>query len=156
MTIRPGPGLALVPLPNLGDGVPYIRTATILRLVGSPVPPGQVVIVDGPIALALLSDVAARQFGDMVKAVVDVSRSRMAIGGEMHADEEAVLLSEGSGQADLWGVNLYPAEHGTERFIEYDSLINLRPAQGNRSRSVDDPGLRARIAELVGRLVAPS
>ena len=88
----------------------------------------------------------------MVKAVVDVSRGIMAIGGELHADEEAVLLDQGANQADLWGINLYPDAAPSER-IEFDSMINVRPAQGNRSRSVEDPVLQARIRDLVARLV---
>ncbi|HSW43692.1 MAG TPA: DUF5674 family protein [Patescibacteria group bacterium] len=44
---------------------------------------------------------------------------------------------------------------GTEGFLEFDSMINLRPGQGNRTRSVEDPGIRAAIAELVGRVVVP-
>ena len=82
---------------------------------------------------------AREQFGDMVKAVVDVEQGIMAIGGELHADEEAVLLDQGSRQADLWGINLYP-DAAAVRALEFDSMINVRPAQGNRSRSVEDPG----------------
>lgn len=96
---------------------------------------------------------AAEQFGDMVKAVVDVERRLLAIGGELHADEEAALIDDGSRQAHLWGINLYPAEPG-ETWIEFDSLINVRPSQGNRSRSVDDSGLRDRIRGIVTALVS--
>jgi len=99
-----------------------------------------------------LAALAESQFGDMVKAVVDVARGVMAIGGELHSDEEALLLDDGSRQADLWGINLYPAQEG-ESWIEFDSMINLRPGQGNRSRDVKDEGTRARIREVVGSLV---
>lgn len=77
----------------------------------------------------------------------------MAIGGELHADEEAVLLGDGSVQADLWGINLYPAESG-DAFVEFDSMINVRPAQGNRSRTVEDASTRARIWSVVRALVS--
>jgi hypothetical protein len=88
----------------------------------------------------------------MVKAVVDVGRRVMAIGGELHSDEEAALLDDGSRQMDLWGINLYPAETGGS-WIEYDSMINVRPAQGNRSRDVEDEALRRRIGDIVLALV---
>jgi hypothetical protein len=88
----------------------------------------------------------------MVKAVVDVSRRVVAIGGELHADEESALLENGSDQADLWGINLYPALPGDE-MVEFDSMINVRPRQGNRSRSVEDPGMRNAILALVRVLV---
>ncbi len=67
--------------------------------------------------------------------------------------EEAVLLDRGSRQEDLWGVNPYPDQHGTPAFIEFDSMINVRPRQANRSRSVEDPAARAAIIDLVERLV---
>jgi len=88
------------------------------------------------------------------RAVVDVDRGIMAIDAGMHADEEAMLIQDGSDQRHLWGINLYPAEHGTEGWLEFDSMINLRPGQGNRTRSVDDPTTRSRIARIVDRLVA--
>ena len=96
---------------------------------------------------------AESMFGNLVKAVVDVERGVMAIGGEMHADEEALLLGDGSPQASLWGINLYPAEFGSARFIEFDSVVNIRPRLGNRTRSVDDAVARAAITAVVDRLV---
>lgn len=89
----------------------------------------------------------------MVKAVVDVARGVMAIGGELHSDEEAALLDDGSRQHDLWGVNLYPIEAG-DTWLEFDSMINVRPAQGNRSRGVDDPVTRDAIRRVVRTLVS--
>lgn len=111
-------------------------------------------IVSEPIALDEVRRLAADQFGDFVKAVVDVRQDVMAIGGELHADEEAMLLERGSRQADLWGINIYPDRVAAER-VEFDSMINVRPAQGNRSRSVDDPGIQDRILDIVARLVRP-
>ncbi len=101
---------------------------------------------------AHLASLAEAQFGDVVKAVVDVRRRVMAIGGELHSDEEAALIEDGSGQEDLWGINLYPAEPG-DAWIEFDSMINVRPSQGNRSRSVEDGKLRDLIRQIVTALV---
>ncbi len=111
-------------------------------------------IVRASIPLEELRRIALEQFGDFVKAVVDVRQGIMAIGGELHADEEALLIEEGAQQADLWGINLYPDRPAAER-IEFDSMINVRPAQGNRSRSVDDPAARRQIEDVVRRLIAP-
>ena len=101
---------------------------------------------------ARLASLAETQFGDVVKAVVDVRRRVMAIGGELHSDEEAALIEDGSVQGDLWGINLYPAEQG-DAWLEFDSMINVRPSQGNRSRSVEDGALRDLIREIVTALV---
>ena len=100
-----------------------------------------------------LRQMAAGMFGDLVKAVVDVERGLIAVDAELHSDLEALLLEDGSTQQRLWGINLYPALDG-EQFIEFDSMINMRPSQGNRSRGVEDAALRAQIIETVARMVA--
>jgi hypothetical protein len=109
-------------------------------------------IIDSPISLGELKIMAEERFGNLVKAVVDVERKIMALDGELHADEEALLLENGSRQENLWGINLYPELQGLER-IEFDSVINLRPSQGNRSRGVDDPVIREKIAQTVTGLM---
>ena len=105
-----------------------------------------------PISLEELRTLAVERFGDLVKAVVDLERSIMLVDAELHSDEEAELLAGGSRQADLWGINLYP-DLSESDWLEFDSMINLRPSQGNRSRGVDDPAVRSRISILVQRLV---
>jgi len=90
-------------------------------------------IASSPITRDELRRIAGQQFGDFVKAVVDVQRGVMAIGAELHADEEALLLQQGARQADLWGINLYP----------------------DRANDVDDAAVRGLIQAIVGRLVAP-
>jgi hypothetical protein len=109
-------------------------------------------IVRTRIPLAVVSELASLGFGDMVKAAVDISRGIMAIGGELHSDEEAVLLEDGSSQTDIWGINLYPGEPG-DAWIEFDSMINVRPSKGNRSRGVEDPGLQSRVRDVVRSLI---
>ena len=104
-------------------------------------------------SLSELKAMAAEQFGDMVKVVVDVERNLMVAGGELHADEEAYLLEHGSGQRALWGINLYPDLFGDEDWLEADSMINVRPSQGNRSRAIDDPDVMGQVRALVVRLV---
>lgn len=105
-----------------------------------------------PVSMAELQQLAERRFGDMVKAVVDLRRGLMLLDAELHADQEAELLAEGSVQRDLWGINLYPGIEGPD-WLEFDSMINLRPSFGNRSRGVDEPSIREAIGILVDRLV---
>lgn len=99
-----------------------------------------------------LAKIASEGFGDMVKAVVDIKKEIMAISGEMHSDEEAVLLQDGSCQEDLWGINIYPLQP-EENWIEFDSVINLRPRQNNRSRGVEDSAIQEKIKSIVKKLV---
>ena len=109
-------------------------------------------VIQEPISIKKLQDIAAHQFGIFVKAVVDIEKQLMAIGGELHADEEATLLDQGSLQQNLWGINLYPAKSGDE-FVEFDSMINVRPSQGNMSRAVEDIETQKTIRKIVEKLV---
>jgi len=109
-------------------------------------------LVRSPTTRGTLAATAAQGFGDMLKAVVDIGRGVMAIGGELHSDEEAALLDDGSQQKDLWGINLFPGESG-DTWLEFDSMINVRPAQGNRTRGVDDSETRDAIRRTLRTLV---
>ena len=111
------------------------------------------IIIRDVLTLDELKQMAARMFGDMVKAVVDVDRKILAVDAELHADLEASLLADGSQQRNLWGINLYPALEG-DAGIEFDSMINIRPSQGHRSRGVEDEAVRARVIEIVARRIA--
>ena len=102
-----------------------------------------------PDALRTLVD---RHFQDMVKFVADIERGVIAIGGELHADQEAVLLEDGSAQRDVWGANYYPGR-GADDCLEYTSLINIRPAQDNRSMLVESEPVRVRVRELAEKLI---
>ncbi len=96
---------------------------------------------------------AAAGFGDMVKAVVDIDRELIAVDAELHADLEALLLDGGSQQRNLWGINLYPELQG-DAFVEFDSMINVRPSQDNKSRGVEDEETRKKIISVVKKRIA--
>ena len=99
-----------------------------------------------------LKQMAAEIFGDFVKAVVDVDRELIAVNAELHADLEALLLDGGSRQKDLWGINLYP-DLELSQFVEFDSMINMRPSQGNKSRGVEDEQRRKKIIAIVDKRI---
>ncbi len=109
-------------------------------------------LIDKPITKLKLKEIASGGFGNLVKGVVDVQKQIMVIDASLHADEEAYLLATGSNQSHLWGVNLYPELDGKD-FLEFDSMINLRPSQGNLSRGVDDPNTQEMIRKIVQKLV---
>lgn len=112
-----------------------------------------ILIVDKPTSLQTLKEIAMKQFGNLVKAVVDVEKQIMAMGGELHADEEAELLSKGSTQEHLWGINLYPEKFNTDEFVEFDSVINLRPSQQNLTRGVENSDVQKAIKLVVSTLI---
>ena len=76
-------------------------------------------------------------FEDMIKAVVDIEKQIIGVDAELHADIEGALIDEGSEQRNLWGINFLTDEDDIEEFVEFDSLINIRPKQNNRSRYLE-------------------
>ena len=96
---------------------------------------------------------AERMYGTMVKADVDVAKKVVVIDMDMHADGEAYLLEHGSQQTGLWGINLHPDKFGTDEFIEFDSMINIRPRQNNPSRDVLDSAVRQQIIDIIAGVV---
>jgi len=109
-------------------------------------------IITNKISVVKLKEMASKMFGNLIKAVVDIEKEIMAIDGELHADEQALLLENGSKQENLWGINIYQDNSG-EDFIEFDSVINIRPSQQNRSRGVDNPEIKKKILQIVNKLV---
>jgi len=96
---------------------------------------------------------AEKMFGSLIKGVVDVEKNILALDAEMHVDEESELLKQGSNQQNLWGINLYPELFRTPDFIEFDSMINIRPSVGNRTRGVEDKKIQDKIRRTVEKLV---
>lgn len=115
-------------------------------------PTPDIILLTERIAPSALRTLVDRFFEDMVKYVVDVERGIAAVGGELHADAEAVLLEDGSRQQDLWGANYYPGA-GSEDCIEFTSLINIRPSQGNLSMELADEETRTRVREVTFGLI---
>lgn len=87
--------------------------------------------------------------GNYIKLAVDIEREILAGGGEMHADCESILLQDGSKQADIWGADWYPLTQE----VGFESLINIRPRQNNRSMEIQDPAIRERVAQIVRQLL---
>jgi hypothetical protein len=112
-------------------------------------------LINSPVDLDTLHKICERGFGNMVKGVVDVEKRIVALGSEMHVDEEQYLLELGSQQKDLWGINIRPALTFPES-VEFDSMINLRPRQGNHTRSIEDADTRKLIIEIIQELIYPN
>lgn len=110
------------------------------------------ILISEPTSARQLREAGEELFGDMVKAVVDIEKEVMAVGAELHADEEAFLIEQNSRQENLWGINLY-TNRAMPEMVEFDAMINIRPRQNNRSRGVEDANLRERIMGIVYKLV---
>ena len=110
-------------------------------------------LVREKISIDELRELAKEDYVNMIKAVVDIEREIMAVGGELHADEEMLLLDEGSNQKDLWGINIEFDKPKNERII-FDSLINIRPRNYNQSRAVENPEIREKIIQIINKLIS--
>jgi hypothetical protein len=91
----------------------------------------------------------SQEYESMIKIAVDIRRSILAGGGEMHADCETVLLDDGSEQDDVWGANWYSAEQR----IEFESLINIRPQVGNRSILIQNEDVRKQVESVTREIL---
>ena len=105
---------------------------------------------EAPLSEETLRRLVDDEFGDMVKFVVDVGQEVIAVGGEFHSDEEAVLLEKGSKQEHLWGANYYPARPEGKKLV-YTSMINVRPRDGNSQQEIQSIEIRQRVAALAKR-----
>ena len=111
------------------------------------------ILVTQSISLSELKKMSSRIFGGLVKAVVDVEKKIMVVDAAMHADEEKLLLEQGSKQDNLWGINLYPEIEEVD-FIEFDSMINVRPRLNNFSRGIENIDLQKKIIAIINALIS--
>jgi len=109
-------------------------------------------IIKQPASLVKIWEERETAFEEILKIVVDIEKNLIAVDAEMHADLEQILLKDGSAQQDLWGANIYPLRSENDQ-LEYTSLINIRPAIGNRSMEVADPLIRKKIQVIVSELL---
>ena len=112
----------------------------------------EILIIRGPINRETLEALALAWHITLVKGVADIKLGTVALGGEWHIDANNKLIEEGSEQKNLWGFNLYPKETG-DVAIEYNSLINIRPLQGNRSMEIMSEETRKAVRKTVALAV---
>ena len=110
-------------------------------------------LIDKKIKRKDLKKISLSNFGLLIKAVIDINKEIIVVGGEMHADEEKYLLENGSKQTDLWGINLYP-DLDVNNFIEFDSMINVRPSINNFSRGIENKEIQKKIITIVNKLIS--
>ena len=109
-------------------------------------------IISKPITRAQALEIGQEFYTEMVKGVVDIKQDLIALGGEYHIDANTVLTQAGSSQPDVWGFNIYPNVIGDD-WIEYTSLINIRPAAGNRTMTVEDEAIRKVMKRIIEELI---
>lgn len=86
--------------------------------------------------------------GSFVKVVVDIERKILSAGCELHSDCVEELVADGSLYPDLWGANVYPKD----KKIDFVSLINIRPADNNRSMEIENPVIKKKVEDTIKNL----
>ena len=142
-------GMCAMISPAVRIGNDRVRTVTLYDSEGEQM---TIKVISGRLSQQELKRLAQETYGEMIKALVDIKRDLLAVGGELHADAKAILLDQSSRQENLWGINLYPDKSKADR-IEYTALINVRPGQGNLSMEVKSPSLRRKIREIVNQRI---
>ena len=111
-------------------------------------------IVKDKIEIGELKEMAKKMHDNLVKVMVDVEKKIMAVDAGLHADlMQHLIEQENSEPKNLWGINIFPDKTGDD-FIEFDSMMNIKPAFGNRTRGVEDENIRKEIISIVKNLVA--
>ncbi len=110
-------------------------------------------IVEDKITIDELKEMSKKMFGGLVKAVIDVEKEIMVVDGELHSDEQGLLIESGSKHENTWGVNIYPEMFGQENWIEFDSMINLKPLLNCRTRGVENKQIQEKIIQVINKFI---
>lgn len=112
----------------------------------------KIIIIDKAITVDELRQMAQEGFGDFVKGACDLEKGILALGGELHSDCYEALIEDGSQAKDIWGFNIFP-DLPKENRIEFSSLINIRPNQGNRSMEIQNEEIKEKIIQIIEKIV---
>lgn len=100
-----------------------------------------------------LENIAKENYGDMIKGVVDIKKEIIALGGEFHSDANTLLIEkQRSNQRNIWGFNIFP-DRSKEQWIEFVSLINIRPADNNFDIEIQNSGIKEKIKQIINKLI---
>ncbi|MBI1856929.1 hypothetical protein HY003_02075 [Candidatus Saccharibacteria bacterium] len=105
-------------------------------------------IVD-KISVTELKEMAKKMDGNIVKADIDIVRKIVIVDMPMHFEGEQELLEQGSKQKDIWGINLVPAQYGSDGFILFDSMINIKVHHNNPSMDIKSAEIRSQIKAII-------
>ena len=111
-------------------------------------------IITNDISIDEVKEIAKEFYKTMIKGVVDVEREIIVLGGEYHMDANVIILENGSKQENVWGFNINLYENNdSDQWIEYISLINIRPLQKNKSMEVQDENIRRKMKHIITKKI---
>jgi len=91
-------------------------------------------------------------YSTMIKGAVDIEGNRVALGGDYHIEDSELLTSTGSKFEDVWGFNVR-FEESPDGVLEFDSMVNIKPNLGNRSRSISNDEIIKKATEIIHRFI---
>ncbi|MBI3305846.1 hypothetical protein HYZ82_01780 [Candidatus Nomurabacteria bacterium] len=109
-------------------------------------------ILDRKISIGEIKKLADFWYGTMIKGTVDIELRKVALGGDYHIESSEMLTSSGSKFEDVWGFNIR-FEEKPEGVLEFDSMVNIKPNFGNRSRSINSEEIMKKATEIIYQFV---
>lgn len=109
-------------------------------------------ILDKKISVEEVKKLADFWYGTMIKGAVDIEGGRVALGGDYHIEDSELLTSTGSKFEDIWGFNIR-FEENKDGVLEFDSMVNIKPNFGNRSRNIGNEEIIAKATGIILRFI---
>ena len=109
-------------------------------------------ILDKKISINEVKKLADIWYGTMIKGAVDIEGGRVALGGDYHIEDSELLTSTGSKFEDIWGFNIR-FEENLDGVLEFDSMVNIKPNFGNRSRNIGNEEIIKKATEIILRFI---
>ena len=111
-----------------------------------------IIILDHKINIEEVKKLADFWYGTMIKGTVDIESGRVALGGDYHIESSEILTSSGSKFEDIWGFNIR-FEENEDGVLEFDSMVNIKPNLGNRSRSINNQEIIKKVTEIIKKFI---
>ncbi len=105
-------------------------------------------ILEKPVSMKYVRELAKEWYGTMIKGTVDITQNKVALGGDYHMESCELLTESGLDHTNIWGFNIR-FEENLSGVLEFDSLVNIKPALGNKSRSVEDPEIIKKATAII-------
>ncbi len=109
----------------------------------------EIIILTEKMSIEEVKKFAGNWYDSMIKGTVDIVKNKVALGGDYHIESCELLTQNGSTSENVWGFNIR-FEEGVDGILEFDSMVNIKPSLGNKSRSILDEDV-ASVAEKIIR-----
>ena len=109
-------------------------------------------ILDHKLNIDEVKELADYWYGTMIKGCVDIEQGRVALGGDYHIECSELLTSNNSKFQDVWGFNIR-FEENPDGVLEFDSMVNIKPNLGNRSRSIDNDEVIKKARKIIYKFI---